>query len=374
MSLGWFGRSARRFRQEAASFWGWWWHELREAAADLEQRVSPGRPQHTTVALYPNSGAVIRKWRDGKTESAGFQYTPSADLPADPAQFWPQAGTDRSNIRVILPPGTILLRRVWLPEEAERNLMQIIELQLERELPIPRAQVHADWRVEKHDRERERIEVLVAVVRRSEVTRLLDTLGQWNVRVGSIAADLGDGRTAFNFSPRKSKHAAGGLTPIERLLATGAVSLLVVLAGIVTTQWLHERMLVAQELLKTTAPTVRVKHMTAQFEKSRAPLTALQQVMDLPSSAVVLADLTTAVPRESWLQQLEIRNSEDGNCTVRFTAITPGATSLIERLAQSAQFRNVELHSSGASNLTAGHDRAEVSARWVRQPPQAGQL
>jgi hypothetical protein len=365
-------RWMQRVREEYTSLSSWWLHEMREAFADLKQRLAPGRPHRTTISLSRTAGTVVQQWRNGTIKSAEFQRTQTGDLPADRSEFWPAATTDAATAHVVLPKSAILMRRIWLPANAEHNLTPLVELQLERELPIPRDQVHVDWRIEARNRDRTKIEVVIGIVWRSEIERLVSAMSQWKLRVASIAVDQDGDAPSFNFAPRRTRRSTSRLARVDRLLVISAAIFWLAYAGVIGAQWMRERIVVTEALAEMTAPTLRVEHMRAELDQRRRPMLTLLQLMAAPSSAEVLADLTAAVPRDSWLQQLEIRSLDDNSSLIKLTAITPTATQLVNQLEQSPRFENVALQSAGTMGLGMARDRAELSARWLKPSVEAG--
>jgi len=307
---------------------------------------------------------VLQEWRNGTVKSAQFSRDASGELPQERHDFWPEAA-DGTAVHVVLPQSAVLIRRVWLPAEAAKDLAAVVELQLERELPVPRDQVHADWHIEAHDRDRSRIEVAIAIAWRREIEQLLDALNRWQLRVVAIGVDLEAGAAVFNLSPHRARRSTGKLSSIDRLLSVGAAVLALAYAGIVGSQWLGERIAVERELSRTRAAASRVERALAELAGRREPLVRLQRLMAAASSAEILSALTAAVPHDSWLQQLDIRCRDDGDCSIRFTAATSAVAALVQHLEQSPYFENVELQSSTATGSTTVHDRAEVSADWV---------
>jgi general secretion pathway protein L len=358
-------------KEECKSLAAWWMNEMREAFMDLEHRVVPGRPQQTTIVLSTASGTVTQRWRDGSTKSSEFQRTVTGDLPAERSECWPTPATDTTTVDVVLPPSAVLLRRIWLPAAAEKNLAPIAELQLERELPVPRDQIQVDWHIGARSHDGNRVEVMFAVAWRQEIERLVTALQRWNVRIASIAVDLGEGKRAFNFSPRFSRRSTGRLTRIDRLLLMSAMLLTFTYGLVVGAQWLHERVLVDKVLAGSREPAARVEHMLSTLATRRVPVDSLNRLIAAPSSGELIAELSASVPPDTWLQQLEIRAVDEQRWTIKIAAITPATPALLDHLAHSPRFANVELQSSNASEA-AGRERAELSASWQKTALEAG--
>ena len=356
---------------ELGSLAGWWRQEMREIIADLQQRWAPNRPQRTTIALTASGGIITQHWRKGESKSAEFQRAQTGELPADPSELWPTAGLREATVDLLLPPDAILLHHIWLPAGAEKNLTPVIELQLERDLPMPRDQVQLDWRVEARNRDRAKIKVAVAIVWRSEIERLLADFSRWPVRVVSIIAEPPGTGLTFNFSPRRRRRSTGRLPAVDRALLIGAPMYALVFTIIVCAQWVHERRVVDEVISSMREPTRRVERMQSDLDKAREPVLTLQSLMASPSAARILLDLTAAIPHESWIQQLEIGRCESDRCFIKITALTPAATTLADQLARSPHIEKVELQTAASLALGAARDRAELSMVW-RRPHVAG--
>jgi len=343
---------SRRLREECTHLAQWWLHEMREVAADLEQRWAPGKAQRTTLYLTPLLGRIEQRWRDGRVQSTEFA----------PAAAGIPVASDTS-IHVVLPESDVLIRRIRLPAAAERNIAAVIELQLARELPVARDQVHVDWRIEARSPDGSKIDVAIAMVRSSEIARIMDATSEWKLRVLSISVAIEADRTAFNFAPRRSARAIGQLTTIDRRLMVSAAVLTILHVALVGAQWFTERSIVGKALAAANIPAQRVEHMQAQLAEQRKPLAVLSALMQSPSSAAVLTDLTATIPTDTWLPQLEIQ-IRDNDATLTLTAITPTATLLMDRLESAPRVAEIKLRSSSPAGL-AERDRIELSARWT---------
>lgn len=359
-------RWARPVREECVTLAHWWLHEMRETAADLAQRWAPGRPHRTTIYLTSTTGRVEQQWRDGRVRSTEFQRTQNGT----PNPLWrdllpDDSAADDTPVHVVLPRSDILLRRVRLPAGAESSLAAVVELHLERELPVARDQVHVDWRIEARIPDGAKIDVTIAVIKRSDIERLLDAMSHWKLRVLSIGVAMDADRTAFNLAPRRRiLRPTGRLASIDRWLTISAAALIVIYAGLVGAQWMRERFVVDASLAMTNVPAQRVERMRAQLKMRSEPLSTLLRLMQLPSSAEILADLTATMPNDSWLPQLEIHVLDD-SASLKLTAITPAAALLVDRLERSPHIDSVELQSSTAAGLVQ-QDRVELSAHWTK--------
>jgi hypothetical protein len=349
----------------------WWRQEMREVIADLQQRLAPNRPQRTTIALTASGGIITQHWRNGESKSAQFHRAQTGELPPDPGEFWPTGAPRETTVHLLLPPNAILVHHIWLPAGAEKNLTPVIELQLERDLPMPRDQVQLDWRVEARNRDRAKIKVAVAIVWRGEIERLLADFSRWPVRVVSIIAEPPGTGLTFNFSPRRRRRSTGRLPMFDRALLIGAPMFTLVFTIIVCAQWVHERRVVDEMVLNMREPTRRIERMRSDLDKVREPVLTLHRLMASPSAARILLDLTSAIPHESWIQQLEISRCESDRCFIKLTALTPAATTLADQLARSPHFEKVELQTAASLALGAARDRAELSMVW-RQPHVEG--
>lgn len=352
--------------EECTALAGWWLHEMQQMLADIQQYLAPGRPHRTTIFLSSTGGTVVQEWRDGTARSAEFARTASGDLPAAPREFWPTPWIDGATVHLVLPAASVLIHRVWLPSSAVRNLTPVIQLQLERELPLPCDQVRIDWQIGAHNHDRTRIEVLIAVLRRHELERWIDTLRQWKVRIGSVGVTVG-GATACNFSPNDARRTAASMTRVDRRLIIGAGVSLLLFLGVTAGQWMQERKVVAAAIAKASEPAARVELMRSRLDTLQAPMTKLIELIQSTSSAQVLADLTAAIPRDTWVQQLDLRSTDRDACLINMVVVTPAATLLADHLSHTPHFSSVELQSAGLAQ-TIGSDLAEIQTVWRKSP------
>jgi hypothetical protein len=342
-------RYRHRGRTELAALARWWLSIVREAANDLLRHWAPNQAWRTTLRLgAAGTGQILQEIRNGKLTSVEFQVQPA--LPA------------RSSVHVLLPQSMILLNRIWLPAAAQSSLERIIELRLERELPLPRAQVQVGWHVEAHSADGKRIRVAIAAIRNSELARVREALRRWQLRALSIRVEMEASRAAFSFAAYDTpslQHASH----VDRWLAASAVVMLLASMGVTIGQWLHERVVVERAIAALRAPAERIAMTRAELTRRRAPLLALQPLQRAASVAEVLATLTPTIASDSWLPQLEIR-SNPGNTSLQLTVMTPSAAALLDRLENSPYFERVELRTSSNTGDPFHRDRAELTARW----------
>jgi hypothetical protein len=345
------------------ALFAWWLHEMHEVVADLGERLAPGRPYRTMITFDENVGNVVQSWRNGTSRAAQFSRTADGDWPRDRREFWPETTSEHPAVHVLLRPSAILMRRLRLPAGAAGDLMPIVELQLERELPLARDQVHVDWRVESRDREH--IEVTIVIVRRAELESMHELMDRWRLRVLTIGVAASDTPGAFDLGRQRKRRFGVALARVDKLMALSAATLLIAYACVTGAQWLHERMVVEEELAGIREAASRVERLLTELQERSRPVAQLEQLMGGESGAHILAMLSSALPADSWLPELDIRCADDGTCSIKAIAITPVATRLLDGLQKLPSLAGTQLHSSHAAQADSGRDRVEISAQWV---------
>lgn len=345
----------------------WWLQEVQESWLELLERLVPQRARRFVIELQ-NEGGIVRQIGAGvATASQQFQSSSWNELPA-PSTFWNGSAPLRARALVALPSSSVLMCRLHLPPGPERDVDRMVELQLIRELPISEDQVYVDWEIgEKHADQSRTVSVVIA--RRADVDRLRDAIHAWGWTVLAIGIQ-GDGhRPRFNFLPAGGRGLDMTLHKDDWRLVYSASALAILYCVVVAGQWWFERSSLAERLQQARAAVAAVEQRNAELNTRSAPALALRDVMRSSSAAEALVAVSTAVPAEAWIQQMEIRSAAAPQPLIKLEAYAPSAANLIEHMQRNGAFDQVQLIKTVTADIVGG-DRVELSAslREARQP------
>ena len=363
----WRERGAR-IRAEAAGLLAWWLEELRACGEGLLGRIAPRFLTRTVIELEEAGGRIFTVRGKDRQEVLVFTCEVPGAWPEDLERFGSVAPLQGTRAVATLAPEFALAHHIVLPRTLEREVDEVIPLQLERELPVPADRVALDWRILPRPRPEPRITVELLVVHRAVVERvksLARALGVELVRVGLSHEGSG---VRGNFLRASHRMSPLRLTATERRLALSAGALAALWGLLIGGQWLYERARVDRVLKEATPHAVHVDRLREQLSAEAAPGASLAALMREPDALDVLTALTEAVPKDSWAYEVDISAQAPRSAEIKASTFTPTASMLVDLLGRSPQFEHVQLVSSRSAGLFAG-DRLTLTAHWA--PPSA---
>jgi hypothetical protein len=297
---------------EFSAFAGWWLQELRDSWIAVIEKVAPQRA-------------------DGRTT-------------------------------VVLPESDLLACTLRLPPLAQRDVARVVDLQLERELPLARAEVYLDWHVREECADRSRV-VDVVVARRSVVDRALETIRAQGRRPVAVTRTEPDGRQRFNLLPAPSRRLSLEFGKRERYLAWSAGALIVLYLAAFVGRAVFERLSVADELAQARTQMARIRDQRALLTDEGKPIVLLHEIMLQPSALDGVTAISEAVPKDSWIYQADIRAVTNGAVSLHLEAYSPTSTALLRGLETSGRFAAIELVQATSTGQASGTERVELRAR-----------
>lgn len=355
-------RTMREIKTEAAALGVWWVEEMREIGFTLLEWLAPKRAQRFVLDVA--SGGRLRRRGDGAPEL----LVESPERSQAIVQAAIVAGTlvSRARVDVLLPASEILVRRLRLPPVKARDLERVIALQLERELPLDRAQLCIDWDIEV--RSAESLIVAVAIARRARVDAWRDAVQSWGWQVGAIGlATTETQRSRFNLLSARAPRIMFALGRYEGWMIASAAVLALAYFGTVGGQWWYERRALAEPLLRAEQQLAELRESRAELRQRSRPLESLRAIMQQPAAPQMLAALSGALPTDAWVYEAEIATPPTGEASIKFVAHAPAATALLDSLRQAGAFARVELVEAASSGAD-GKERVEIAATLTKVP------
>lgn len=352
---------------ELAAFAAWWVHELREIWLFLAEKVSPARASRFLLQLEENGG-VLRPLRADGAASAErrFEFDQGRALPTL-SQLWPEEAQRSARVFVALPPSKVLICSLRLPPVGNQDLPGIVELQLERELPLPRELLYVDWQAEPRRAGQPR-RVEVAITKRVDVDRLLADIQSWGWQVAGVGIAAGRDVPRFNLLPPRSHRLDFRMGKQDWRLTRVAIALSGIYLLTIGGQWWYERTSLAARLQDARAQVAKIEQQRSAIAERSKPVLALRELMTTPSGGQVLSDMTAAVPADSWVYEIEIRTPARADSSVKLEAYSPSAAALVDALERSPGFEQVQLVRTASAGVATGKDRVELTARLQGLP------
>lgn len=354
-----------RLQADFGMFASWWMQELREAGESVLARLAP-RWVTRTLVLLEGEGASVWSVRGAQRERvSSFTLDPAGAWSGDLAP--PEAVTALRGTKAVFgfAPRYVLTHKLSLPVCVERELDQVITLQLERECPMPLDRVYLDRRAGK--RTGARLDVTVLVIQRERVDRARDLARAWGLRVGRIGVICDSGDVIGDFLRTPAALGRVRLTRTDRHLAMAAVTLAIACSATIAFQWGYERVMVERKLRALQEPAKTAQKLAQQLKKDADPAEALVKLMRQPDALDVLTRLTEDTPKDTWFYDLDISAQWPQAPHLKLSGFTPVATLLVGTLQGTGNLKEVRLVSASSAGLGSGLDRLQMTAQFAGQ-------
>lgn len=269
---------------------------------------------------------------------------------------------------LLLPPSMVLVQSLQLPLAAARDLNTVVGYELDRFTPYDASQLYFVARQDK--RSGAFIQVTLVAILRERLDAILNEcaalgLQPHAVDVGSDhASRLGVDLLPAPLRPRQKRNGLG----LQRKLLWLCGGLLIVAMFL----WLNSR----QQLLEEMESTVQAQRaQVAQIQKIRQQLTntrgaasyLIQRKAAQPTFASLLNELTACLPRDTWIDQLEITDSAE----VSFSGQSAKASALIARVKDCHSLDNAQFQGVIQPDPQTGKDRFSLRAHLHQEAANA---
>jgi hypothetical protein len=143
------------------------------------------------------------------------------------------------------------------------------------------------------------------------------------------------------------------------------VALGVVACGVIATQWFIERWRVNADLARVSAQAQRARALARDLSRGSEGSNALIDLMARPDAVDVLRTLTSDIPPDTWMYELEIKASATSAYQVKLGGYAPAATMFVDALEKRPKFDGVRLVSAASAGIGTARDRLTVTARFT---------
>ncbi|WP_449369661.1 PilN domain-containing protein [Thiomonas sp.] len=227
-----------------------------------------------------------------------------------------------------LPPRQVLRKEIALPLAAEENLRTVIQYEIDHYTPFRAEQVYFDYRLLHRDAALGKLTVLLGVVPRGVVDQALQHLHNLGLKPAAAITldDLVPNVPPLNFLPDTARPKRN-LRLSKSNLALLALVILLGIAAILLPIWIKR-----EASIQLIPVVTQADRATQKVEQLRDRVQAEQQIYNLlsekkrtqPSALLLLDELTRLLPKDTWVQQLNL----NGN-TLQIQGDTGSASKLI---------------------------------------------
>jgi general secretion pathway protein L len=260
---------------------------------------------------------------------------------------------------LLLEANQVLSKELLLPAATESNLQQVLAFEMDRQTPFRASDVYYTWKILGAEKEAGQIRVELFVVPRKPVDAVLESLASRGLAASGVDVLDGVQSCGVNLLPPEKRHRA--VNPRTRLnlgLAAAALVLLVV----VMVESLNFRAGRVRELEAAIAEVQdearEVQHLREQVaETSEAASFLTRRRAASPMAIEVLADITTILPDDTYLDRLVINSGG-----ILMQGKSRNAQQLIEVVNNSAVFEKAAFRGSTRLDAVSGLELFEVNA------------
>jgi general secretion pathway protein L len=328
---------------------------------------------------------VAQQWR-GSTLQRGWQWWLAelkGCLPprvrdllvhesAEQVHVWPLAGTPNLSAQaqqiLLLPPSMVLVQSLQLPLAAARDLQTVVGYELDRFTPFDASQLYFVARLNK--RSGAFIDVTLVAILRERLDAILSESAESGLRPNAVDIGLdASSRLRVDLLPAP-------LRPRQKRSSLGLQRKLLWLCGglliVAMLLWLNHR----QSLLEQMQASVQAQRAeVAQIQKIRQQLTntrgaanyLIRRKSAQPTLVALLNELTTCIPRDTWIDQLEI----DDSAEVSFSGQSAKASALIARVKDCRSLENAQFQGVIQPDPQTGKDRFSLRAHLHQEAADA---
>jgi hypothetical protein len=366
-------QSFLRVRDEMSAIWRWWTAQLLEMAVTVLSLAVPGKMTQGIVRF----GNTIDIWR-----LRGKPAQPCFSISADQANQMPRAlesepslkGLRGRRVWVGLSDTDLLRLDIHVPRAAERELAGLVQLHLERELPIPIDHAVIDYRIADRSAQREwtRVEILVAQQERLQQFRL--QLESWQlipVRWGAMGPTP---PLVGNLLPRAIRPAPmRARSSTDRWLVRAAAGLAGALVLTVAAQWLYERWAIGKEVSRLEAASAPIRRVISVLQSQTALADEVSGRLNAADAADLLAALTERTPPDTWAYELTIELPPQKQPQLLFTGFTSDANALAQTLETSPEFDAVAIANVLDDVANGRRQRVQMTFERAATAPDGGE-
>lgn len=331
------GRIAQRWRGSGAQrVWRLWLAELRACLpSPLQRLLIDDTPEHTFA--WPLTKPV-------QTQSVEVRRI------------------------LLLERSAALVQTLQLPVAAARNLAGVVGYELDRFTPFAASDLY--FMVRQERRSAGSLQVTLVAILRERLDRILAECAALGLQPHAVDVRDRDGQPmgVDLLPPSLRQRQRRGKQGLPRKLAWLCGVLLI--AAMWT--WLDDR----QRLLDQMQSVVQAqKAQAAQVQQIRLQLTnslgaasyLIRRKTEQPALAALLDELTRCLPRDTWIEQLEIRDGAE----VSFSGQSAKASALIARIKDCRRLENAQFQGVIQPDAQTGNDRFSLRARLHKEAADA---
>lgn len=356
----------RYARTPVPRFLAWWGREL---AGLLPARWHALLAERSDALLLENQGAELVLWRQSGDSSAELGRIAVAE-PADvqkAAYARLRTQIDDPNLRQFycIRAERTLRRTISLPAAAEDNLRQVLTFEMDRQTPFKAEQVYFDYRVAARAAADRNLQIELTVVPRAQLDAELTALAASGAMLDGVDCwrdGSGSARAGLNLLPQERRVKRKNLRlRLNLALAAAAAVLLVtaMLQSLANRESALAAMTVEVEKAQNEAKQVSQLRKTLEDTINAANFLGRKK-RETPLMVVLLSDLTTRLPDDTYLERLSV----DDKNKIEMQGLSSDASKLIALLQKSEVITNPSVQGTIQPDPRTRKDRFNITLEF----------
>lgn len=316
--------------------WRWWTGELKGLVPRRFGRGAPRRRKAVVLSKF-GDGLTIELRDDGKSETIAT-LPPNAG-PADLAPYFARIESAQRKGYALgyhLSPEKALTRTLGLPSVAEDDLRAVVRHQIDLVAPFPVERVSFDHAVIGRDYRTGMLETRIVIVPRKVIDSAVASLKALDLSPDYIDVE-GPRWGELNLLPVPAAEKTRRSSRLNVWLLAANLVLLCLVVGLPILRWSLVEQELEQRLELAAAESRVVRALQDKIDTLEAEhdfFVEHQAAAQAP--LLVLNELSTALPDDTWLEALQLRPGE-----ATLSGQSKSAADLIPILQQSPLFEDV---------------------------------
>ena len=347
----------------------WWWGEMRDIGGQL-LRLLPSRKSPQVFVRVGDTAMSVEcreahEWKVVGTVPRSADGSWPAEIPGLPKEWIGARAV------LLVPESELFFCEFELPTATERQLGAVLQLQLERALPLPLAQLLYDRQIIRRDRER--LTVRVAVAHRETVEQLRDAVARWPLSLIGAGVVNEQGAPLFNFFRKRRDPLRWRPTQQDLWLLRSAAAGVGVMALVLGCLWLRERYVVNDGSAELRSQAAKLSAERETLVVTAKPLQAMQDIAGTRDAPAVLAALSSAMPQGAWFTHIDIVAHVESPGVLKLTGPVISREEALKALGGIPGVRNLKA-SSAFNGEIVGPETVEFTADFDAAQPKAEKL
>ncbi len=365
------------WRQKFTAFWRWWSGELQQLMPAWFARM-PGMSRGALIALEGDE-IVLLDARGGHVAEAARVPVGSLDPEGRRMRLRElllRAQESANSVRIALSHDEVLVRRARLPLATEENLAQVLSFEMDRLTPFKSEDVYFDHRIVQRDLAGGRLEIDLAVARRSLVDERVAAFQDMGAAVQGVTLRDEAGRSGalLDLLPREQRGAREAMDDRRIAWALGVLVAALLVVALCLPWWQKRQAVIAilPAVEKARVEAEATDKLARELERIVGDYNfLLAKKHASPRALEVVEELSRLLPDTTWVQQLDLRTQGKVR-EVQISGETPSSSKLIELLEGSTVLQNAAPRGAITKGSQPGTERFLIAIEVRPRPlPEA---